>query len=116
MSTTASLRMLRMSARVCFRPTSSVMESREDVASSYRRMGGFFSMARAMATRCFSPPETKGKKSVLNKSRADPTQSTQQHRASARTALTLQASDWQKSDFCLIEKKQWDKKDSSHCA
>lgn len=41
------------------RPTSSVIESREDVASSYRRMGGFFSTARAMATRCFSPPETK---------------------------------------------------------
>lgn len=39
------------------RVTSSVMESRDDVASSYRRMGGFFRMARAMATRCFSPPE-----------------------------------------------------------
>lgn len=44
---------------VCVWPTSSVIESREDVASSYRRMGGFFRTARAMATRCFSPPETK---------------------------------------------------------
>ena len=47
--------------------TSSVMESREDVASSYRRMGGFFSMARAMATRCFSPPDTEGKKGQKKK-------------------------------------------------
>lgn len=38
-------------------PTSSVMESRDEVASSYRRMGGFLRMVRAMATRCFSPPE-----------------------------------------------------------
>lgn len=44
------------------RPTSSVMESRDDVASSYSRMGGFFSTARAMATRCFSPPKTKKNK------------------------------------------------------
>ena len=27
------------------------------MASSYNRMGGFFSIARAMATLCFSPPE-----------------------------------------------------------
>ena len=39
-------------------PTSSVMESSEDVASSYSRMEGLFRMARAMATRCFSPPVT----------------------------------------------------------
>lgn len=44
-----------------FMDTSSVMESREDVASSYKRMGGCFNMARAMATRCFSPPKTKQK-------------------------------------------------------
>lgn len=31
--------------------------SREDVGSSQRRMGAFLSMARAMATRCFSPPD-----------------------------------------------------------
>jgi len=34
----------------------SVMESREDVASSYRTMGEPLRIARAMATRCFSPP------------------------------------------------------------
>lgn len=53
---------LCLSERVCsytVKPTSSVIESREDVASSYKRTGGFFSIARAMATRCFSPPETK---------------------------------------------------------
>jgi twitching motility protein PilU len=36
----------------------SVPLSSEDVASSNTRMGGFFRMARAMATRCFSPPES----------------------------------------------------------
>ncbi len=52
------------------RPTSSVMESREDVASSYRRTGGFFSIARAMATRCFSPPETKQQMSSIKANQA----------------------------------------------
>lgn len=51
------------------RPTSSVMESREDVASSYRRTGGFFRMARAMATRCFSPPESKQQVSQIKADR-----------------------------------------------
>jgi hypothetical protein len=36
----------------------SVLESSADVASSKIRIGGFFSRARAMATRCFSPPES----------------------------------------------------------
>ena len=35
----------------------SVTESREDVASSMTRMRGSFSSTRAMASRCFSPPE-----------------------------------------------------------
>mmetsp|Transcript_11132 Transcript_11132/g.22251 ORF Transcript_11132/g.22251 Transcript_11132/m.22251 type:complete len:96 (+) Transcript_11132:310-597(+) len=34
----------------------SVMESKDDVASSRMRMGGFFNIALAKATRCFSPP------------------------------------------------------------
>jgi hypothetical protein len=34
----------------------SVTESSEDVASSYSRIGASFRIARAMATRCFSPP------------------------------------------------------------
>lgn len=59
-------RILCMHARVvCLcsvKPTSSVIESREDVASSYRRTGGFLSIARAMATRCFSPPKTTHKR------------------------------------------------------
>ena len=32
------------------------MESRDDVASSYRMIGGFFRMVLAMATLCFSLP------------------------------------------------------------
>mmetsp|Transcript_8656 Transcript_8656/g.27240 ORF Transcript_8656/g.27240 Transcript_8656/m.27240 type:complete len:103 (-) Transcript_8656:1650-1958(-) len=36
----------------------SVCESRDEVASSQRRMGALRSMARAMATRCFSPPDS----------------------------------------------------------
>src|ERR1051326_4673319 len=36
----------------------SARESSADVASSKIRMRGFFSSARAMATRCFSPPES----------------------------------------------------------
>jgi len=36
--------------------TCSVIESREEVASSYTRIGAPFSTALAMATRCFSPP------------------------------------------------------------
>ena len=35
----------------------SVMESRLEVASSNTRMGEFFRMALAIATRCFSPPD-----------------------------------------------------------
>lgn len=63
---------LSLSVCVCVcappqRPTSSVIESRDDVASSYRKMGGFFRIARAMATRCFSPPATKTT-DVVNKS------------------------------------------------
>ena len=38
--------------------TFSVTESREDVASSKTRMGELFKIARAIATRCFSPPES----------------------------------------------------------
>ena len=33
-------------------------ESSAEVASSNTKMRGFFRMARAMATRCFSPPES----------------------------------------------------------
>ena len=36
----------------------SVMESRLEVASSNTRMGESFRMDRAMATRCFSPPDS----------------------------------------------------------
>ena len=36
--------------------TSSVIESNDEVASSYRMTGGFFKMALAIATLCFSPP------------------------------------------------------------
>ena len=36
----------------------SVFESSAEVASSNTRMGGFFKSARAIATRCFSPPES----------------------------------------------------------
>jgi hypothetical protein len=36
----------------------SVLESSAEVASSKIRIGGFLSSARAMATRCFSPPES----------------------------------------------------------
>mmetsp|Transcript_18677 Transcript_18677/g.31924 ORF Transcript_18677/g.31924 Transcript_18677/m.31924 type:complete len:104 (+) Transcript_18677:953-1264(+) len=35
----------------------SVSESREDVGSSQSKMGAFLRMARAIATRCFSPPD-----------------------------------------------------------
>src|SRR3989344_4764524 len=35
-----------------------VGESSAEVASSNTRIGGFFSRVRAMATRCFSPPES----------------------------------------------------------
>lgn len=37
--------------------TLSVTESREDVASSKIKMGELFSIALAIATRCFSPPD-----------------------------------------------------------
>lgn len=47
----------RVACLCTVKPTSSVIESREDVASSYRRTGGFLRIARAIATRCFSPPE-----------------------------------------------------------
>ena len=33
-------------------------ESREEVASSKMRIGGFFKIARAMLMRCFCPPES----------------------------------------------------------
>ena len=36
----------------------SVTESRAEVASSRIRTGGFFRKMRAMATRCFWPPES----------------------------------------------------------
>jgi hypothetical protein len=36
----------------------SVRESSAEVASSNSRIGGAFRMVRAMATRCFSPPES----------------------------------------------------------
>mmetsp|Transcript_29055 Transcript_29055/g.68489 ORF Transcript_29055/g.68489 Transcript_29055/m.68489 type:complete len:85 (+) Transcript_29055:235-489(+) len=36
----------------------SVRVSSDDEASSHSRMWGRFSIARAMATRCFSPPES----------------------------------------------------------
>uniref|UniRef100_A0A2M4C3V5 Putative transposase is481 family n=1 Tax=Anopheles marajoara TaxID=58244 RepID=A0A2M4C3V5_9DIPT len=36
----------------------SVIESKLLVASSNTRMGEFFKMARAIATRCFSPPDS----------------------------------------------------------
>jgi hypothetical protein len=36
----------------------SLAESSAEVASSKIRMAGFFSSARAIATRCFSPPDS----------------------------------------------------------
>ena len=36
----------------------SLAESSAEVASSKIRTGGFFSSVRAIATRCFSPPES----------------------------------------------------------
>jgi hypothetical protein len=36
----------------------SLAESSAEVASSKIRIGGFFSRVRAIATRCFSPPES----------------------------------------------------------
>ena len=41
---------------MCISCTCSVIESREEVASSYTSMGEPFSTALAMATLCFSPP------------------------------------------------------------
>jgi hypothetical protein len=38
--------------------TCSVIESRDDVASSNTRMGDPFKIARAIATLCFSPPDS----------------------------------------------------------
>ena len=38
--------------------TCSVIESREDVASSNTRMGDPFKIALAIATLCFSPPDS----------------------------------------------------------
>lgn len=38
--------------------TCSVMESREEVASSKTRMGAPLRIARAIATLCFSPPDS----------------------------------------------------------
>ena len=35
-----------------------IHQSSADVASSKIRIGGFFSSVRAMATRCFSPPDS----------------------------------------------------------
>ena len=35
----------------------SVIESKEEVASSNTRIGEFFKIALAMLTRCFSPPD-----------------------------------------------------------
>ncbi len=37
---------------------SSAFESSADVASSKIRIAGFFSSVRAIATRCFSPPDS----------------------------------------------------------
>ena len=37
--------------------TYSVIESKDEVASSYTRIGAFFNTALAMATLCFSPPK-----------------------------------------------------------
>ena len=44
---------------MCVCCTCSVIESREEVASSYTRTGEPFSTALAMATLCFSPPTGK---------------------------------------------------------
>lgn len=43
--------------------TFSVIESREEVASSYTSMGGFLRIALAIATLCFSPPANTHKQS-----------------------------------------------------
>ena len=43
---------------ICAWMAFSVRESSAEVASSKIRMAGFFNSARAMATRCFSPPES----------------------------------------------------------
>mmetsp|Transcript_54570 Transcript_54570/g.168029 ORF Transcript_54570/g.168029 Transcript_54570/m.168029 type:complete len:111 (+) Transcript_54570:520-852(+) len=44
-------------ARACW-TSFSVLLSSADVASSSTTIGGFFSRQRAIATRCFSPPES----------------------------------------------------------
>lgn len=54
-ATTTDVRPVRAWARAP-RMLRSVSESSAEVASSSSRMRGFFRMARAMATRCFSPP------------------------------------------------------------
>jgi len=42
---------------IAFKMAFSDLLSNDDVASSKTRMGGRFRIARAMATRCFSPPD-----------------------------------------------------------
>ncbi len=45
--------------------TCSVIESSEEVASSYTSTGAFFIIALAIATRCFSPPVNNGKITLI---------------------------------------------------
>src|SRR6187431_259027 len=54
---------LRMSRSRAFWTSRSLSESRELVASSSSRMGGFLRMARAMAMRCFWPPDKRAPRS-----------------------------------------------------
>mmetsp|Transcript_15994 Transcript_15994/g.49977 ORF Transcript_15994/g.49977 Transcript_15994/m.49977 type:complete len:88 (-) Transcript_15994:1166-1429(-) len=56
-ATTMHMRSLATLSSVCC-TMSSEAESKADVASSSRRTSGFFMSARAMATRCFCPPDS----------------------------------------------------------
>lgn len=47
-----------MEGKLLMKLTISVIESSEEVASSYISMGGFFNIALAIAILCFSPPES----------------------------------------------------------
>mmetsp|Transcript_23252 Transcript_23252/g.76383 ORF Transcript_23252/g.76383 Transcript_23252/m.76383 type:complete len:136 (-) Transcript_23252:63-470(-) len=73
--------------------SASVRESKADVASSRMTTGGFFTKRRAMATRCFSPPESLSPRSPTTVSKRSGNESSSGVRFAARAAASTAASD-----------------------
>mmetsp|Transcript_96571 Transcript_96571/g.282277 ORF Transcript_96571/g.282277 Transcript_96571/m.282277 type:complete len:127 (+) Transcript_96571:169-549(+) len=74
-------------ARSSVRTSPSVLESSEAVPSSINKIGGLLSSARAMATRCFSPPLSLSPRSPTTVSRPLGSPAATESRAAPRMAL-----------------------------